>query len=103
MKTGRRNIAKLSGLSLFAFAAGVHAQAWPTKPVKLIAPFPPGSSIDLIARLLAEPMGQALGQPVVVENRPGAGGNVGVDAVVKAPKDGYTIGIGARGPLAINP
>ena len=81
----------------------IHAQAFPTKPVRLVAPFPPGSSIDLIARLIAQPMGDALGQPIVVENRVGAGGNVGVDAVVKSPKDGYTIGIGARGPLAINP
>jgi len=78
------------------------AQAYPTKPIRLVAPFPPGSSIDVIARLLAQPMGDALGQPIVVENRAGAGGNVGVDAVVKSPKDGYTIGIGARGPLAIN-
>jgi len=78
------------------------AQAFPTKPIRLVAPFPPGSSIDVIARLLAQPMGDALGQPIVVENRAGAGGNVGVDAVVKSPKDGYTIGIGARGPLAIN-
>ena len=80
----------------------VLAQAFPTKPIRLVAPFPPGSSIDVIARLLAQPMGDALGQPIVVENRTGAGGNVGVDAVVKSPKDGYTIGIGARGPLAIN-
>ncbi len=79
------------------------AQAWPTKPIRLVAPFPPGSSIDIIARLLAQPMAEALGQPVVVENKVGAGGNVGVDAVVKSPADGYTIGIGARGPLAINP
>ncbi|MFO1325159.1 MAG: tripartite tricarboxylate transporter substrate binding protein [Burkholderiales bacterium] len=81
----------------------VQAQAWPSRPIKLIAPFPPGSSIDIIARLIAGPMGDALGQSVVVENKVGAGGNVGVDAVVKSPKDGYTIGIGARGPLAINP
>jgi len=81
----------------------IHAQSFPTKPIRLVAPFPPGSSIDLIARLIAQPMGDALGQPIVVENRVGAGGNVGVDAVVKSPKDGYTIGIGARGPLAINP
>jgi len=82
--------------------ASVLAQAWPTKPIRLIAPFPPGSSIDIIARLIAQPMSETLGQPVVVENRVGAGGNIGVDAVVKSPKDGYTIGIGARGPLAIN-
>ncbi len=78
------------------------AQEWPTKPIRLIAPFPSGSSIDIIARLIAQPMGDVLGQPIVVENKGGAGGNVGVDAVVKSPKDGYTIGIGGRGPLAIN-
>ena len=103
MSTRRSFIAKLAGVALFAVATGLHAQAWPSKPIRLIAPFPPGSSIDIIARLLAEPMGQALGTTVVVENKPGAGGNVGVDAVVKSPKDGYTIGIGSRGPLAINP
>ncbi|MCC6193244.1 MAG: tripartite tricarboxylate transporter substrate binding protein [Burkholderiales bacterium] len=83
--------------------AAAQGQAWPTKPIRLVAPFPPGSSIDLIARLLAQPMADALGQPIVVENKVGAGGNVGVDSVVKSPPDGYTIGIGARGPLAINP
>ena len=102
----------MSNLRAFAMAVAaalalgpgaIHAQAFPAKPVRLVAPFPPGSSIDLIARLIAQPMGDALGQPIVVENRVGAGGNVGVDAVVKSPKDGYTIGIGARGPLAINP
>ncbi|HVF64287.1 MAG TPA: tripartite tricarboxylate transporter substrate binding protein [Casimicrobiaceae bacterium] len=80
-----------------------HAQSWPAKPIRLVAPFPPGSSIDVIARLISQPMSEILGQSVVIENRVGAGGNVGVDAVVKSPKDGYTIGIGARGPLAINP
>jgi len=103
MRLGRRSFAAVVATVLLAAAAGVQAQAWPTRPIKLIAPFPPGSSIDIIARLLAEPMGAALGQPVVVENKVGAGGNVGVDAVVKSAKDGYTIGIGARGPLAINP
>lgn len=78
------------------------AQAFPTKPIRLVAPFPPGSSIDLIARMIGPPMGDALGQAIVIENRVGAGGNIGVDAVVKSPPDGYTIGIGARGPLAIN-
>ncbi len=87
---------------LLVAATGVAAQAWPAKPIRLVAPFPPGSSIDIIARLIAQPMGDALGQPVVVENKVGAGGNIGVDSVVKSPKDGYTIGIGARGPLAIN-
>jgi tripartite-type tricarboxylate transporter receptor subunit TctC len=89
-------------VALLALGGDVLAQAFPSKPIRLVAPFPPGSSIDVIARLIAQPMGDALGQPIVVENRAGAGGNVGVDAVVKSPKDGYTIGIGARGPLAIN-
>ena len=103
MNSWSRNFAILVGIPLFAAANGLQAQAWPSKPIRLIAPFPPGSSIDIIARLIADPMGQALGTTVVIENKPGAGGNLGVDAVVKAPKDGYTIGIGARGPLAINP
>jgi tripartite-type tricarboxylate transporter receptor subunit TctC len=90
-------------IALFAIAPQpAQSQAWPAKPIRLVAPFPPGSSIDLIARLIAQPMSETLGQAVVVENKVGAGGNVGVDAVVKSPKDGYTIGIGARGPLAIN-
>jgi tripartite-type tricarboxylate transporter receptor subunit TctC len=95
---------RVVGLMVVALVAGgdALAQAYPAKPIRLVAPFPPGSSIDVIARLIAQPMGDALGQPIVVENRAGAGGNVGVDAVVKSPKDGYTIGIGARGPLAIN-
>lgn len=100
---------KVSRISSLAFAAVVlatglaQAQPWPNKPIRLVAPFPPGSSIDVIARLISQPMADALGQPVVIENKVGAGGNVGVDSVVKSPKDGYTIGIGARGPLAINP
>lgn len=92
----------IAGL-VIAAPALAQAQAWPTKPIRLVAPFPPGSSIDVIARMIAPPMGEFLGQTIVIENRVGAGGNVGVDSVVKSAKDGYTIGIGARGPLAINP
>ena len=101
MKTLKR-LLQFGCVALMVTATGVAAQAWPTKPIRLIAPFPPGSSIDIIARLISQPMADVLGQPVVVENKAGAGGNIGVDAVVKSPKDGYTIGIGARGPLAIN-
>ena len=104
-KSWRRSAVSVGTLlfAIMALAANpAHAQAWPAKPIRLVAPFPPGSSIDIIARLIASPMGDALGQTVVVENKVGAGGNVGVDFVVKSPKDGYTIGIGARGPLAIN-
>ena len=72
--------------------------AWPTRPIRLICGYPAGTSPDLQARLLAEPLGKALGQPVVVENKPGASGNIGADMIAKAD-DGHTIGIIGNGPL----
>ncbi|HZE10939.1 MAG TPA: tripartite tricarboxylate transporter substrate binding protein [Burkholderiales bacterium] len=69
----------------------------------MISPFPPGAVVDTLCRTLAPPLGELLGQPVVVENRTGAGGNVGMDVVAKAPADGYVIGMGGIGPNAINP
>ncbi len=78
---------------LAASAGFVHAQAWPTHPVKLIVPFPPGGGTDLTARSVAARLADTLGQPVVVENRGGAGGTIGADAVAKSAPDGYTIGI----------
>jgi tripartite-type tricarboxylate transporter receptor subunit TctC len=78
------------------------AQTYPAKPIRLIIPFPPGGSADTIARLLAQEMSNGLGQPVVAENRPGAGGNIGVDVVAKSTPDGYTIGLAAAGALVIN-
>ena len=77
------------------------AQGWPTRPVRVVVPFPPGGSTDLLARRLAERMTASLGQPVVVENRPGAGGTTGADMVAKSPPDGYTLLVGVTGSNAI--
>ena len=74
------------------------ADAWPTKPVRMVVGYPSGSSPDVQARLLAEPLSRALGQAVVVENKPGAGGNIGADLIAKA-EDGHTIGVVGNGPL----
>ncbi len=77
--------------------------AWPSRPLKLVVPFPPGSSPDIIGRLCGEALAQALGQPVVIENRAGAGGNVGTGAVAKAAPDGYTWLFTIQGPLVTAP
>ena len=83
---------------------GAWAQApYPAKPLRLVSPFPPGAVVDTLCRTLAAPLGELLGQPVVVENRTGAGGNVGMDVVAKATADGYTIGMGSIGTHGINP
>jgi tripartite-type tricarboxylate transporter receptor subunit TctC len=91
-------------LLLLAVVLGcaAHAQEYPSKPIRFIVSFPPGGSSDLMARMIAPRMAERMGQPVVVENRPGGGGNIGVDAVAKAPPDGYTIGLAAAGALSSN-
>ena len=86
-------LASCLAIILTVSAGFVHAQAWPTHPVKLIVPFPPGGGTDLTARSVAARLADTLGQPVVVENRGGAGGTIGADAVAKSAPDGYTIGI----------
>ncbi len=89
------------GLTTLALAAAAQpASGWPAKPVKIIVGFPAGTSPDLVARTLAEPLGKALGQPVIVENKPGAGGNIAADAVAKAT-DGHTLGVMINGNLTI--
>jgi tripartite-type tricarboxylate transporter receptor subunit TctC len=89
--------------ALFAPALA-QAQAWsPQQPLRFVVPFAPGGATDIVARVLAEPMGARLGQPVAVENRTGAGGNVGVENVVRSAPDGHSILMGTTGALTINP
>src|SRR5215470_19107229 len=86
-----------------AFASGpVLSQTYPVRPIKLVLPFPPGGVTDLVGRLLAQEMSKGLGQPVLVENRPGGGSTIGIGLVAKAPPDGYLIGLGGTSGLAIN-
>ena len=94
-------------LLALAIACGVttaaHSQTWPTKPVRVVVPAPAGSSLDIIVRTLGDKLKDRWGQPVVVENKAGAGGMLGMDAVAKAPPDGHTLGIGFNGPIAFGP
>ena len=90
-------------LPLLGGAGPAFAQAFPSKPVKLVIPFPPGGPLDLAGRAIGQKLQDAWGQPVVIENRPGAGGNIGADAVAKAAPDGYTLVMGALSTHAVNP
>jgi tripartite-type tricarboxylate transporter receptor subunit TctC len=91
-----------AALALGALARPAFAQAWPTRPITLVVTYAPGGSADVLARLIAPVMAQSLGQPVVVENRAGAGGNVGSDFVARAAPDGHVIQVGAASTHAIN-
>ena len=92
----------VAGCSLLP-AGVVLAQGYPVKPVRLVVPYPAGGVNDIIARVLAQKLGENLGQQVVIDNRPGAGGNLGTDHVAKAAPDGYTLLSGGVGSLTMNP
>jgi tripartite-type tricarboxylate transporter receptor subunit TctC len=84
-------------------AQAVQAQSWPTKPIRLVVPFAPGGSSSIVARSVAAEMEKGLGQPIIIDNKPGGGGNVAMQDVARADPDGYTLIIGHIGTLAVNP
>jgi tripartite-type tricarboxylate transporter receptor subunit TctC len=100
MPLTRRTLLALAAATL---STGAFAQAWPAKPIRVIVPFPPGGGTDIIARETTQKVAAATGWTFVIDNKPGAGGNLGVDAAAKAPADGYTLVLGQTSNLAINP
>ena len=107
MKAGMQVIFRsaLCALLLIGVAGRASAQAsdWPSRPVKIIVPFAAGGTVDTVSRYLAERLGALLGQPVIIDNRPGAGGNMGTEMVVRAPGDGYTLLMGGSPTHSVNP
>jgi tripartite-type tricarboxylate transporter receptor subunit TctC len=97
-----RLIAAVAGLALLALGSSVARADYPDRPIRIVVPYTPGGTVDVLARLLGPRLTAAWGQPVVVENRPGAGGNIGADFVAKAPPDGYTLFLSTNAPLTIN-
>ncbi len=102
MSLNRRQLLATTA-ALAAVGLPAHAQSFPNKPVKVIVPYPPGGSSDIIARAISQPLSESLGQSVIVENRPGANGNLGADLVAKSAPDGHTLLLCDVGALAISP
>jgi len=95
----RRGLLALSAAGLLRSTVGASAQEWPLRPIRIVVPFGPGGGADIIGRIVAQSLQERLGQPVVIENRPGAGGTLGNEAVARADKDGYTLGIMTAGQI----
>jgi len=98
----KRFVCLAAGLVLVGVCQAGLAQTYPAKPIRIVVPFPPGGIADLFARVIGQKFGEAWGQPGVVENRPGAGGNIGAEIVAKSPPDGYTLVTGSIGTHAVN-
>lgn len=106
MNPCRRELLRLAGTAVFlslASSAGVAKSGYPSRPIKLIVPYPPGGPVDILGRVVAKSAGERLGQPIVVDNRPGVGGNLGTDAVAKAANDGYTLAISGYSSFTVAP
>jgi tripartite-type tricarboxylate transporter receptor subunit TctC len=99
----RALLAILAGIALIVGTGPAPAADYPTKPIRLVVPFPPGGTTDILARAVAQKLAETWNQQVIVDNRPGAGGNIGADLVAKAAPDGYTLVMGTVGTHAINP
>ena len=94
--------ARWLGAVLLACAGVVQGQPYPSQPIRLIVPWPPGGGVDTAARIIAQPLGLRLGQSIVIENRPGAAGNIGTELAARAKPDGYALLMGSVSPNAIN-
>lgn len=103
MRTGFRRVALAFGLATALGAGALRADDYPSRPIRLIVPYAPGGAADLVARIIAKRAGASLGQPIVVENRGGAGSIIGTDLVKQSDPDGYTLLLGQSGPISINP
>jgi tripartite-type tricarboxylate transporter receptor subunit TctC len=93
----------LAAVAFALLTLGAQAQSYPNKPIRLVCPFPPGGAVDIASRAVAQALTRQLGQPVTVDNRPGAGGNIGAEIAAKSPADGYTLLMATSNILAINP
>ena len=103
MSSQRRHVIQAFAAALLLAPFLAHAQAYPSKPIRLVVPFAPGGTTDVVARIVAQNLGAALGQQVLVDNRAGANGNIGTEMAAKAPGDGYTLVMSFDGTMAINP
>ena len=92
-----------AALATLVFSSAAVAQTWPTKPVRVVVAFTAGGTTDLLARSVGQQLSDKFKQPFIVDNKPGAGGNLGTEAVVRAPADGYTLIVNSVGPIAVNP